>query len=146
VYLTGGQLCDGLLCERSLVRRAARLPLVPWLLLACVIGTTVSGDPAARMELTTRQSGLRFYDEKRGTGESPVYGESVSVHYAASWVRWNQPLTVESHSARPTPAPPAHLPELGPVEALCGYQCTGPRRRQYAAAPHHRPPTEHHRC
>jgi hypothetical protein len=75
------------------------------------------GDPAARVELTTRLSGLRYYDEKRGTGESPVFGESVRVHFVASWVRWDQPLTVESHSVHP-PLPSIPVNDVRGVSRL----------------------------
>jgi hypothetical protein len=111
----------------SLARRRLAAAL---LLLACSM-RAASGDEvdAAGIELTTRNSGLRFYDEKRGPGESPVFGEIVHVHYVASWVNWDQPLTVASHSASSTlPLIPARRRSLTYSSPACPSRATTPPR------------------
>mmetsp|Transcript_9635 Transcript_9635/g.18139 ORF Transcript_9635/g.18139 Transcript_9635/m.18139 type:complete len:321 (+) Transcript_9635:301-1263(+) len=47
--------------------------------------------------VTERASGLRYFDIVTGTGESPVFGEVVVVHYTASYVQWWRHLSPSSY-------------------------------------------------
>jgi len=47
------------------------------LLLVLAIGTFAQG----QAKMTTTKSGLKYTDEKVGTGESAVKGQTVQVHY-----------------------------------------------------------------
>jgi len=47
--------------------------------------------------MITRHSGLRFFDLVVGQGESPVPGETVTVHYVAGYASQGQVITKEHH-------------------------------------------------
>jgi hypothetical protein len=47
--------------------------------------------------MVTRHSGLRFFDLVAGQGESPVPGETVTVHYVAGYASQGQVITKEHH-------------------------------------------------
>jgi len=60
-------------------------------------GQNSTGSDDSNKDITVRKSGLRFFDTVVGTGDSPVPGEIVTVHYVARWASIDQEITRENY-------------------------------------------------
>ena len=69
---------------------------------SCKLSRRILNDPAAPSPrghtdpnegMTVRRSGLRYFDLVVGHGDSPVAGDTVTIHYVASFAEQGQVIT-----------------------------------------------------
>eukprot|EP00959_Pyramimonas_sp_CCMP1952_P381520 7994298-Pyramimonas_sp.AAC.1 len=75
-------------------------------LLQAVTGSPVRDHVDPNEGMTVRRSGLRFFDLVVGHGESPTAGDTVTIHYVASFADQGQVLTRAHYGTKDVMTPP----------------------------------------